>query len=337
MDDDTDNDITEFSSKVEDTTLMEVDVDRKVIKSDSEIVQVEAGNVNGPLALDKVMYVDEDDSNDFNTVDNESSEKEQVDNIVASALVSGDSDEQSTQSAPTSVINGFIINKKVDESLDQNSIETDRTGVITEGNDDMESEIVATTETNISRDVSETDTVTTILSTDVTTEKGESFTELNYADFLPTFEPLFKQNISFYNETDDNENNETLYEVYEDIDNNSTDTIVVNLNDESLNNTESPDNNKEQVIEDETENEISKKPSPFPVTDLLKGIYKLIQGYIPTKSATEPSVDAVQPDRADVESERLEYFDSPDNQPITNILLCSGQRHSGREIRRGFT
>ena len=88
--------------------------------------------------------------------------------------------------------------------------------------------------------------------TDVTTEKGESFTELNYADFLPTFEPLFKQNISFYNETDDNENNETLYEVYEDIDNNSTDTIVVNLDDESLNNTESPDNNKEQVLEDET-------------------------------------------------------------------------------------
>merc|ERR1719471_1851202 len=122
----------------------------------------------------------------------------------------------------------------------------------------MESEIVDTTETNLLRDVSETDTVTTILSTDVTTEKGESFTELNYADFLPTFEPLFKQNISFYNETDDNENNETLYEVYEDIDNNSTDTIVVTLDDESLDTTESPDNNEEQVIEDESESEISK-------------------------------------------------------------------------------
>merc|ERR1712176_152196 len=108
MDDDIDNDITtEFSTTVAENTMILVDNDRKVLQSDSEIVQVEAGNVNGPLALDKVMYVDEDESDDLNTVDNQDPlEEEQFDNTVASAIVSGDPVEQSTQSASTTVING---------------------------------------------------------------------------------------------------------------------------------------------------------------------------------------------------------------------------------------
>lgn len=83
----------------------------------------------------------------------------------------------------------------------------------------------------------------------------------------------------------------------------------------------------EENVTDIRVNEVestSKKPTPFPVTDLLKGIYKLIQGYIPSQVDPDSSVDPVAP--APVSQQRLEYFDSPELKPISESVAPTPSR-----------
>ena len=88
--------------------------------------------------------------------------------------------------------------------------------------------------------------------------------------------------------------------------------------------TESTEILEENSTEAFESSETEKRPDTFPVTELLNGIYKLIQGYIPTQAEKEAdnkpviSQDAAKK-RVPPPPPKLVYFDSPETKPLPNV------------------
>ena len=118
----------------ETSTTKEPDMlSKQPVNVNSDIVQVEAGKVNGPLSLDEVIYYDDADGNEED-LENDIPENENVEN-KNNLENDGALEDSRTRNASglTTVVNGFIINKnQVVKTLDNNNIETVRTGGDTE-------------------------------------------------------------------------------------------------------------------------------------------------------------------------------------------------------------
>ena len=336
FDDDIDGD-EQTDTELTATTEMD-NVVEQVSPTNSAIVDVEAGKVNGPLAIDKVTYYDENiESDEDNYIDDTpiaessstfktvSAAKQSAEEVVDEAV------EQTTPAGSTTVINGFIIDKK---TID-NNIETVRTGGIAEV------------------DVSDTPIETTELDPEARS-KDSIFTTLATEDSRPT-EKILEQTTTMTLNLYEVSMNDTDFEDTEDVTDKylgSASDVVLNEDQENVNGTDydvflngtdfeeifntteefeydeaSVGNNITTLLETSVENvennEIetaSRKPAPFPVTDLLKGIYKLIQGYIPSQADPDTGVDSANnvPAPTDFETKRLEYFDSPETQPLSS-------------------
>merc|ERR1719410_1158085 len=166
FDDDIDGDVdVQTDTDPTATTEMDLVTNAVVSPTNSAIVDVEAGKINGPLALDKVTYYDENiESDEDNYIDDTpiaessstfktvSAAKQSAEEVVDEAV------EQTTPAGSTTVINGFIINKK---TID-NNIETVRTGGIAEV--DVSDTPIETTE--LDPEARSTDSIFTTLATD---------------------------------------------------------------------------------------------------------------------------------------------------------------------------
>merc|ERR1719410_886387 len=335
FDDDIDGD-EQTDTELTATTEMD-NVVEQVSPTNSAIVDVEAGKVNGPLALDNVTYYDENiESDEDNYIDDtpiaeSSSTFKTVSAAKQSAMeVVDEAVEQTTPSGSTTVINGFIINKK---TID-NNIETVRTGGIAEV--DVSDTPIETTE--LDPEARSTDSIFTTLATEDSrpTEKILEQTttmslnlyevSMNETDF-EDIEDVTDKYLGSASDVVLNEDQENVNGTDYDVFLNGTDfEDILNITEEFEYDEASVRNNITTLLETSVENvennEIetaSRKPAPFPVTDLLKGIYKLIQGYIPSQADPDTGVDSANnvPAPTDFETKRLEYFDSPETQPLS--------------------
>ena len=267
------------------TALAPEDLTRDLAnKTDSPIVEVEAGNVNGPLALDNVMYYDDPETDD-DTEDQLIATLEQ--NVDSSENEILDDDLYDTNGSGTTVINGFIINKKSVIALDNNGLETVRTSGILDINLD---ESIGTED---------------FQSVEITTEMPEE--PITILDEL----------IANENETISAKNNEYEY------------------SDEMFNNNATEEYQEDIVVSEDTEEIIEETPAEseeekpsatFPVTELLNGIYKLIQGYIPTQAEKQSDEKPVITQNVEKKvvplppaPPQLVFFDSPEAQPLPNV------------------
>merc|ERR1712106_836902 len=304
------------------------------VKVESEIVQVDAGNVNGPLSLDEVIYYDDADGNEddleADISGNSIPEDANVENklFIEGAEDKGDS-ENTTASGLTTVINGFIINKKqVVKTLDNNDIETVRTS------GDQESVNI-----DISKENNTAENITESFMKPIETTTNADIEDLERTQEETTtggFKDAFKlapgetTNAPAIDAkdyaTDQTERTNNLSTKNPNIVIDVVDNVLELENDDILTNEKLTP--KADVIDkiveakNESNPEKEKKPATFPVTELLNGIYKLIQGYIPTRAEINPSVEAIQTDpKIDYSKypDNLEYFDSPNGEPIINV------------------
>ena len=300
MDDDPDYD---YESSTSSTNAKEQNQEEwEGSAANSVIVDVEAGKVNGPLALDKVVYYDEDQSEEDNFIDDTLDRVVTSKSLKPSLETSQEDNEERTTPGSTTVINGFIINRKTISNIIEDT-ETVRTGSIVDLN-----EINFISNQDLADESTINPTTDKMMETTTPTVTGEETTA------APS-----EVNTPVIDETTYDIVNSTDYEDEDNIDNSTQ--ILLNLEDDI----EGPSNLTDLVEKNITDtdtavNEIettSKKPAPFPVTDLLKGIYKLIQGYIPTQADPDPSVDSVVTEKVSLNPQRLEYFDSPELKPIS--------------------
>merc|ERR1712223_2310196 len=111
---------SELNRGTDETLDVETTEMPKNIVQESEVVQGDAEGVNGPLNLNEAVYYDDVDDEH---VDNEVGDS----NFVTTEI--GDNTMDTTTAPMTTVVNGFIVNKNpVLETLDNNGIETVRTG-----------------------------------------------------------------------------------------------------------------------------------------------------------------------------------------------------------------
>ena len=253
-------------------------------KTDSPIVEVEAGNVNGPLSLDNVMYYDDPETDD-DTEDQLIATLEQ--NVDSSENEILDDDLYDTNGSGTTVINGFIINKKSVIALDNNGLETVRTSGILDINLD---ESIGTED---------------FQSVEITTEMPEE--PITILDEL----------IADENETISAKNNEYEY---------SDEMFNTNATEEYQEDIVVSEDTEEITEETPAESEEEKPSATFPVTELLNGIYKLIQGYIPTQAEKQSDEKPVITQNVEKKvvplppaPPQLVFFDSPEAQPLPNV------------------
>jgi len=272
-------------------------------QTESEIIQVETGNVNGPLSLDEVIYYDDADGNEDDEYEALSDEKVAAGSVIAT-------DEFTTE------VNGFIVNKKnIVKTLDNNNIETVRTS------GDKES---------VNIDIGK-DNTTVDSRAEPTTEENEDIEDLETS--TTTANEMDIRNMQFNEETTTAESFTEIPEKYEDLStknpNIEIDVVknVLELENEEFVREENLLNevnvkNVTAVEQNNTNTEKEKKPAAFPVTELLNGIYKLIQGYIPTRAEVDPSIENLESDTKvdDLKSpNNIEYFESPNAEPLYNV------------------
>merc|ERR1719431_300138 len=290
------------SSEDQSITSTESDmISKQSGQTESEIIQVETGNVNGPLSLDEVIYYDDaggDEDDEYKAI---SDEKE----IVASDI---NTDEFTTE------VNGFIVNKKnIVKTLDNNNIETVRTSGdkesvnidISKDNTTVDSTAQPITKVD-NEDIEELETTTTTI-TECDVQSNEETTTGDSATELTTnYESLSTKNPNVVIDVVKNvlelENEELVREKNV-------------LNEVDIKNVTTAEQNN-------TNTEKDKKPAAFPVTELLNGIYKLIQGYIPTRAEVDPSIETLEND-AKIDDlkhpNNIEYFESPNAEPLYNV------------------
>ena len=296
-----DDDIEEYDDDEVVSTTQQSD-DAYAESSDNKIVKVD-------------MYAEEDDTTTAR--------------MVAAALVA---EEVTTKDEEvTTMINGFVINKNADSIID-NSLETVRTGGVPE--EGMMTTEDVTDETTVAVTAETTDFTTEVLA--VTTEiTNDETTEEIPADEIEEDEVILKAESRIAVTEDATtvivaENIEreltTLNEIPETtVSLLSEETTSVDFTEEDIEGsttttgesiTEPITTASQDEEQDSKTEEEGKKPAPFPVTDLLKGIYKLIQGYIPSQDESDPEPGEVE--RNDAPQQQLEYFDSPQTKPISN-------------------
>jgi len=279
-------------------------------QTESEIIQVETGNVNGPLSLDEVIYYDDaggDEDDEYETI---SDGKE----IVASDI---NADEFTTE------VNGFIVNKKnIVKTLDNNNIETVRTS------GDKES---------VNIDISKDNTTVDSTAQPIAKEDNEDIEELETTTITTTRTTSSSESgISNVKSNEETTSKDSVTEVTEEYESLSTknpniviDVVknVLELENEEFVREENVVNevdvkNITAVKQNNTNTEKDKKPAAFPVTELLNGIYKLIQGYIPTRAEVDPSIETLENDAKidDLKyANNIEYFESPNAEPLYNV------------------
>merc|ERR1719431_1721714 len=294
------------SSEDQSITSTESDmISKQSGQTESEIIQVETGNVNGPLSLDEVIYYDDADGDEDDEYETISDEKE----IVASDI---NTDEFTTE------VNGFIVNKKnIVKTLDNNNIETVRTS------GDKESVNI-----NISKDNTTVDST----AQPITKEDNEDIEELETTSSSSSTESGIS-NVKFNKETTSADLVTEVSEEYESLSTKNPNIVidvvknVLELENEELVREENVLNevdvkNITAVEQNNTNTEKDKKPAAFPVTELLNGIYKLIQGYIPTRAEVDPSIETLEND-AKIDDlkhpNNIEYFESPNAEPLYNV------------------
>ena len=275
----------------EETTRMP----QNVVK-ESEIVQLEAEGVNGPLNLNEAVYYDDTDDT-YVDVDS---------NFVTTEA--GEETMDTTTAPMTTVVNGFIVNKNpVLETLDNNGIETVRTG------GDIKVEIT----TNAAEET------TTKVAEETTTKMGEEKTTIT-ATMAEEGEDVTEISLD----------STTLEENMEEATTLKPETIFTNAQDETtVVNDVTADTTQEELesstilvdnlIADDTQQKqnesevVEKRPaSKYPITDLLNSIYRLVTG-IRESSAAEAKAAAksVEPSGG-LNSLEIQYFDSPLAKPL---------------------
>ena len=305
---------SELNRGTDETLDVETTEMPKNIVQESEVVQVEAEGVNGPLNLNEAVYYDDVDDE---YVDNEVGDS----NFVTTEI--GDNTMDTTTAPMTTVVNGFIVNKNpVLETLDNNGIETVRTG------GDIKVEITTNAPEEITTKMSEESTtkleekISTKMAEEITTKMAEEITtKMSEAKEVVT-EMLESTTFEDNMETATTLKPESVFK------NGQDETTVVNDETDADNTTEEElesstllvdnleaDDNQQKQNESET---VEKRPaSKYPITDLLNSIYRLVTG-IRESSAAEAKAAAksVEQPSSGLNSVEIQYFDSPLAKPL---------------------
>ena len=306
--------------------------------TESPIVEVEAGNVNGPLSLDNVVYYDdpenyEDEEMETTMASTEysmattaseatttayeiKSEETTTTEQVSKGDIAAEAEDQISTTleqnidkadnreneilddyydnvpSGTTVVNGFIVNKKSVLALENNGQETVRTS----GLGDLNLEESIRTEDFQSNDL-----------TDTTEIPEESATFVD--DLIVRMNETDGSNSTDYQYSDDMFNTNSTTEEYVDQDQEEDVDISISYKD-------TPEKTlAANPTSSETVSEKDERPATFPVTELLNGIYKLIQGYIPSQEEKQSTQSPLVPKRGPAPPPLL-YFDSPETQPL---------------------
>ena len=243
---------SELNRGTDETLDVETTEMPKNIVQESEVVQVEAEGVNGPLNLNEAVYYDDVDDE---YVDNEVGDS----NFVTTEI--GDNTMDTTTAPMTTVVNGFIVNKNpVLETLDNNGIETVRTGgdikvEITTNSVEEQTTDMMMESTTRAESIEE---ITTLQPNNIASSNQDETTMVNNDTDDTTQEELESSTMSSGNDVTDSTIQEEL----------DSSTIAT----ESLKVEESVDQQKQNETEAETE---EKRPaSKYPITDLLNSIYR---------------------------------------------------------------
>ena len=283
-------------------------------KKESAVVQVQADGVNGPLNLDEPIYYDD-------TEDDVKNEIEAITSIEESNV-------EATTLPMTTVINGFIVSKNpILETLDNNGIETVRTGgeimveISTQKDDITTKDMEVATFAENSKEVTSMDTPETNAETTIgQTEETESFT------LQSTIVDEVTNGIDSTT-AQDTEMQETTTSVLELV----TKSTVKDIEDEDIDDIRKGTDVAEKDIEVDEEKDIEdeeedtdkqgapgkRPPSKYPITDLLNSIYRLVTG-IRESSVAEAKAASGASDKTDssANSVEIQYFDSPLAKPL---------------------
>jgi hypothetical protein len=257
---------------------------------EAEVVQVQAEGVNGPLNLDEAIYYDDPDADT---------------NDVTTELIE---DLQETTTVPiTTVVNGFIVNKnQALQTLDNNGIETVRTG----GDIMVELTTLGTGETISTTDRPMADETTVVNDEELEVKMITTLQSMAEEDEA-TETPIIVIDDAIF--TDDrivlDEEKDVAVTLSEE-----TETTTKKTGEATTVKVESEEDI--QPSQNSTEQPEKRPPSKYPITDLLNSIYRLVTG-IRESSAAEAKAatrDTEETDR--VNKVEIQYFDSPLAKPL---------------------
>ena len=262
------------------------------IVQESEVVQLEAEGVNGPLNLNEAVYYDDTDDTYIDVEVGES-------NFVTTEAAEETMD---TTTAPmTTVVNGFIVNKNpVLETLDNNGIETVRTGgdikveITTNAAEEMTTKMAEEEE----EDVTEMLESTTLAKNEeeVTTLKLETLDRSEQDETTVVNDVTMQDETTIINDVTDDTTQEEL----------ESSTILV----ENLKADDTQQKQNESKVEEE------RPASKYPITDLLNSIYRLVTGIRESSAAEAKAASKSVEPSSELNSVEIQYFDSPLAKPL---------------------
>ena len=284
------------------------------IVKESEVVQVEAEGVNGPLNLNEAVYYDDTDDTyidvevgDTNFVTTEASEEVMMDRTTTAPM--------------TTLVNGFVVDKNpVLETLDNNGIETVRTG------GDIKVEITTSSGQEVTTNIAE-EIITNSAAEDVTEmslmlETTTLAKNMDEEEVETTVKPdtITARSVEDETTVTNDVSDGTTEEEFE----SSTVLVDDDLKAEDTQQTQ----NESEIVEE-------KRPaSKYPITDLLNSIYRLVTGIIiiiniiniiihrlvtgireSSAAEAKASSKSVEPS-SQLNSVEIQYFDSPLAKPL---------------------